>query len=103
MDLKKTASAEPLLPPQALKCLHTDIPEEAPLKWKPVKKSKTYLIEQTADDPNKSDTWTSSGTSTKAAFTVKDLEPLKQYWFRVCAVGSLGKSPWSDPAKRMVS
>lgn len=104
MKVKKTPGPEEKLPaPEGLKCLHTDMPDEAPLKWKAVKKSKTYLIQVTDKDPNDGGAWAAAGTSTKASFTVTGLKPLTQYWFRVCAVGPLGTSAWGDPARRMVS
>ena len=103
MGVKKTPGPEEKMPPpQGLKCLHSDVPTEAPLKWKPVKKAKSYMIQLTDKDPDSETDWKQAGISTKASFTATGLLPLTQYWFRVAAVGPLGISGWSDPAKRML-
>jgi hypothetical protein len=52
-------------------------------------------------DPPSATSWAYAGTSTKASITIDALNPGTRYWFRVCAVGALGQSGWSDPATKI--
>lgn len=38
----------------------------------------------------------------RAKAEVEGLSSGKQYWFQVCAVGTAGLGPWSDPATKVV-
>jgi hypothetical protein len=69
------------------------------VSWKPVKGSRTYLVEMTTDV--NTDTWTKAGEPTKAKLTVAALTPGTNYWFRITAIGTLGAGPESDPATDM--
>lgn len=69
------------------------------VSWKPVKGSRTYLVEMTTDV--NTDTWTKAGEPTKTKLTVAALTPGTNYWFRISAIGTLGAGPESDPATDM--
>lgn len=66
------------------------------LRWKKVDKAKTYLLQTSADGTGN---WqTLSTVSTKANAVITGLKSGDKTWFRACAVGPKGNSPWSDPA-----
>ena len=72
------------------------------LNWKPVKNSKNFVVEFSAD-PITATSWTQAGLPTKSTFTVTGLTSGAKYWFRVAAVGTQGPGPWSDPATARAS
>lgn len=73
---------------------------EVMLRWKKVDKSKAYLIQKSADG---STGWESLNvTSTRATAVVTGLPSANRIWFRVCAIGPKGNSPWSDPSRGLV-
>ena len=43
--------------------------------------------------------WTLLALTSRASYEATALEPGKHYWFRMCALGAAGASPFSDPAK----
>ncbi len=98
----KIGPPEELETPGDLHCLHTDKSGEAPMRWRPVRKTRTYFLEmsQSPDDPS---SWKPIGSCTTASFTATGLLPGESYWFRVAASGPLGVSAWSDAAKRMTA
>lgn len=69
------------------------------LGWEPVRGASDYIIEMSATDPNDQAQWTLLGYSSKASFHAEGLDSVKVYWFRVCALGTAGKGPYSDPAR----
>ena len=73
---------------------------ELDLSWDPVSNAKSYLIQRSVD-PNNAASWAHAGTSTKSSTTIDGLTSGTRYWFRVCAVGALGQSGWSDPATKI--
>jgi hypothetical protein len=75
---------------------------EVDLKWGGVSGSKLYVIEIAAD-PNDSESWEQIAMPTYNRFTATGLDSGTRYWFRVAAVGTTGRSPWSDPAMKMAA
>jgi len=63
------------------------------LKWKTVRGNKGYIVEIAPDAPTP--VWGPAGGSSKARAEVNGLTSGTKYWFRVCAIGSNGLSPWS--------
>ena len=101
MDLK-SAGGSPTLPdaPTSLDVTMGDHDGELDLSWDPVSNAKSYLIQRSVD-PNNAASWAHAGTSTKSSTTIDGLTSGTRYWFRVCAVGALGQSGWSDPATKI--
>lgn len=102
LQVRRTASKAgiPSLP-QALSAKEGLKEGSIALKWKSVQGSRSFLIRATTtvSDPA---SWQQVAVSTKANVEVSGLESGKQYWFQVCAIGSSGQGPWSDPATRVV-
>lgn len=101
MDPKSTGGA-PTLPeaPTGLEITEGDHEGELDISWDPVSNAKTYLIQRSID-PNNPATWSHAGTATKSSTTIDALTSGTRYWFRVCAVGAVGQSGWSDPATKI--
>jgi len=101
MDPKSAGGASTLPDvPTGLDVTIGDHDGDLDLSWDPVSNSKSYLIQQSID-PNTAAAWTHGGTSTKSSTTIDGLTPGTRYWFRVCAVGAMGQSGWSDPATKI--
>lgn len=80
--------------PTGLSATHGDNDGEIDLDWNRVKGTKSYEVQMSTD----ASTWQHAAISTKSKTTVDGLTSGTKYWFRVRAVGSNTKSPWSDPA-----
>lgn len=65
------------------------------LKWNKVRGAKSYNIE-ISDNPKKSSAWVVYDITTKTKSIVRNLTSGKKYWFRVQAIGSAGKGPYSE-------
>jgi Fibronectin type III domain len=102
MQVRRTASKAgiPSLP-EALAAKEGSKPGSIFLKWKGVRGSRTYLVRATTDVGNEA-SWQQVAVTTKAKVEIEGLTSGKQYWFQVCAVGTAGLSPWSDPATKVV-
>lgn len=102
MQVRRTASKAgiPRLP-EALVAAEGIKPGFIALKWKAVSGSRSYLVRATQTVGDEA-SWQQVAVSTKARVEVQGLESGKQYWFQVCAVGSAGVGPWSDPATKIV-
>jgi hypothetical protein len=101
MDPRAPASASTMPDtPSGLEATAGDRDGEVDLGWNPSSSSKSYLIQQSADPPTAT-SWAHAGTSTKSSITIDGLNPGARYWFRVCAVGAVGQSGWSDPAMKI--
>ncbi|NNV54942.1 fibronectin type III domain-containing protein [Limnovirga soli] len=87
--------------PQGLEAITGDNEGEIVLRWKRVDKSKAYLFQKSADGATG---WENIiTTSTKAKALLSGLPTATKMWFRVCAVGSRGNSPWSDACRGLVA
>ena len=73
------------------------LPGTVDLKWNRPKFALLFNVYSNTDPPAP-DTWKLKGQTTKSKFTVTGLESLKNFWFRVEAVGTAGTGPLSDPA-----
>lgn len=101
MDPKSTGGAPTLPePPTGIEVTEGDHEGELDISWDSVSNAKSYLI-QRSTDPNNSANWTHAGTSTKSSTTIAGLASGTRYWFRVCAVGAVGQSGWSDPGTKI--
>lgn len=90
--------------PAGLEARRADREGRVELKWDRVAGSSQYLVEMTLTDPVQAETrWTITGYSSRSRHEVTDLEPGTYYWFRVLALGSAGKSAFSDPAMVMAA
>ncbi|HLG33869.1 MAG TPA: fibronectin type III domain-containing protein [Bacteroidia bacterium] len=80
-----------------LKAVPGLLPGTADLKWKRPKWALLFNV-YSSPDPVTPTSWMLKGQTTKSRFTVTELEPLKNHWFRVEPVGTAGTGPLSDPA-----
>jgi hypothetical protein len=97
MDPQSPSSAPATLDaPSGFNASIGDHEGEIDLSWNPVLNAKSYLIQQSTDPTNAAG-WAQAGTSTKSGTTIGGLTSGTRYWFRVCAVGTLGQSGWSNP------
>lgn len=68
---------------------------EIDLDWDNVRGVKSYEVQMSTDAAS----WQHGAIATKSKTTVDDLASGTKFWFRVRAIGSNTKSPWSDPAQ----
>ena len=73
------------------------LPGTVDLKWKRPKFALMFHVYYSPDPPD-ANSWKLKGQTTKSKFTVTGLESLKNFWFRVEAIGTKGTGPMSDPA-----
>jgi HPt (histidine-containing phosphotransfer) domain-containing protein len=71
------------------------------LSFKPVKTGKAYIV-QISYDISDPDAWVQHDVFTASRAILTPLVPGREIWVRVAAVGSGGKSDWSDVARRYV-
>ena len=89
----------PLDAPTELEASTGAKPGEIDLRCKPVKGAYYYQVQINATDPDAEVSWTLLALTSRASFEATALDPGKHYWFRMCALGAAGTSPFSDPAK----
>ena len=98
-DLRGSRSLHvgPLPAPLNLNATYGDHEGTCRLRWQAVPGMRFYKLEcaTSADGP-----WTIAYMDTSISCVVTGLTPGVQYWFRVCAHGGAGDSPWSDPATK---
>ncbi|HLG35864.1 MAG TPA: hypothetical protein VI757_13355 [Bacteroidia bacterium] len=80
-----------------LSLTHGDNPGEVDAHWNRVKKSRNYTVQITAD-PIGSAPWTTKVTPTKSSVTITGQTSGTKVWVQVCANGTAGAAPFSDPA-----
>lgn len=80
-----------------LSLTHGDSPGEVDAQWHPVKKRKNYTVQVTTD-PIGATAWVTRGNPTKSSMTVDAFTSGQKVWVRVCANGTEGSGPFSDPA-----
>lgn len=76
---------------------HGDNPGEVDAHWNPVKKKLNYTV-QTTTDPLGSAPWVTRSTPTKSSVTITGQTSGAKIWVQVCANGTAGAAPFSDPA-----
>ena len=74
-----------------------DNPGEVDAHWNRVLKKSNYTVQQTRD-PLGSVPWETKGNPTKSSFTITGLVSGSKVWVQVCANGTAGAGPFSDPA-----
>ena len=98
MDVKKQREpAQLCVAPENLSAKPGQLSGTVDLRWKRPKFAVGHNIYMSADIEN-NNAWKLAGQTTNTRFTVKDLEPLKIYWFKVEGIGSAGTGAASDPA-----
>lgn len=101
---RNSAPLTVLARPAGLEALRANAQGEVELKWTRVRGGMQYLIEMTLTDPAHPDTvWEVTGYSSRTRHAVTQLNPGTYYWFRVSALGRVGKSAYSDPAVVMAA
>jgi hypothetical protein len=80
---------------------HGDFDGSVDASWDRDKKAKSYKV-QMSIDPLTDASWKEVDTTSKSSYTLKNLTSGQKIWVRVCAVGSNGSGPWSDPATIVV-
>ena len=91
----------PISAPTGVAVATNGSPGVSKVKWNPVTRAKSYLVEM-SPDPITEKSWEQVDTPTKASCEATGAEPGKIQWFRVAAVNASGAGPWSEPAKRPV-
>jgi hypothetical protein len=71
---------------------------EAVVSWTAQHGADAYHVRLAEKDPNIHNEWQVVGITTKARFTLTDLESYKPYWVSVSAIGAAGEGLMSDPA-----
>ena len=98
MDVKKQREpAQLCAAPENLSAKPRQLSGTADLRWKRPAYAIAHIIYMTVDIANAS-LWKLKGQTTNTRVTVKDLEPLKKYWFKVEGIGSAGTGAASDVA-----
>ncbi len=87
--------------PQGLAVTTGDDAGELDIHWDVVLGAKSYIIQLNSVDPLKEEDWKENTLPTKSSSTLKNLVSGTRYWIRVAAVGSAGKSGWSDVATKI--
>jgi hypothetical protein len=70
------------------------------LRWPKVRGVKSWVVERTTN-VNDATTWEQVVLTTQASFQDAGLLPGTKYWYRVAAVGTVGRGPWSDAICKM--
>jgi len=71
-----------------------DLIGEIDLQWDPIAEARFYIIQVSVYSGNPD--WVQFDIITKSSYTLSGLKSKKRYCFRVCAVNSNGKGPWSE-------
>lgn len=87
--------------PQGVAVSTGDDAGELDIHWDVVLGAKSYIIQINSVDPLKEVEWKEYTLPTKSSNTLKNLASGTRYWVRVAAVGSAGKSGWSDVATKI--
>jgi len=87
--------------PQGLAVTSGDDAGELDSHWDGVRGAKSYIIQLNIVDPLKEADWKEAALPTKSTCGLKNLVSGTRYWVRVAAVGSAGKSGWSDVATKI--
>ncbi|QQR87169.1 MAG: fibronectin type III domain-containing protein [Flavobacteriales bacterium] len=66
------------------------------LRWKKVRGGRVYNVYMTAGDPNLETGWSIVDVVSASKCTIQDLEPGRNYAFRIAALGSPGEGPTSE-------
>ncbi len=101
--LRDTTSLAAGLPmPLKLRARISEHTGEALLDWATTRGAAIYVIEHNGISPDDASAWKQVGETTRIKHVVTGLVGAKVHWFRVRAIGTQGKSPWSDVAHTLV-
>ena len=75
---------------------------EARLDWATTPGASIYVIEHNGVSPDDASAWKQVEETTRIKHVVPGLASAKVHWFRVRAIGTKGRSPWSDVAHTLV-
>ena len=93
---------EGLPAPLKLRARISDHVGEARLDWATTRGSVLFVVEHNAASPDDAEAWKQVAETTRIKHVVPGLASAKEHWFRVRAIGTVGKSPWSDVARTLV-
>ncbi len=94
--------AEGLAMPLKLRARISEQPGEARLDWATTRATAIYVVEHNGVSPDEASAWKQVAETTRIRHTVSGLASAKEHWFRVRAIGTAGRSPWSDVARTLV-
>lgn len=97
-----TRSSEGLPMPLKLRARISDHIGEARLDWATTRGASIYVIEHNGVSPDDASAWKQVAETTRIKHVVSGLASAQVHWFRVRAIGTKGKSPWSDVAFTLV-
>ncbi|HQW05531.1 MAG: fibronectin type III domain-containing protein [Flavobacteriales bacterium] len=95
-------SQEGLLTPLKLRARISEHVGEARLDWGTTRGAALYVVEHNAVSPDDAEAWEQVAETTRIRHVVTGLTSAKEHWFRVRAIGTVGRSPWSDVARTLV-
>jgi hypothetical protein len=99
---KNSRSQEGLPMPLKLRARISDHVGEARLDWATTKGAALYVVEHNGVSPDDAAAWTQVAETTRIRQVVSGLTSAREHWFRVRAIGTTGRSPWSDVARTLV-
>jgi hypothetical protein len=99
---KNSRSLEGLPMPLKLRARISDHVGEARLDWATTKGAALYVVEHNGVSPDDASAWIQVAETTRIRQVVPGLTSAKIHWFRVRAIGTTGRSPWSDVAHTLV-
>jgi hypothetical protein len=88
--------------PIKLRARLSDHVGEARLDWATTRGAAIYVVEHNSVSPADASAWKQVAETTRIRHVVSDLTSAKEHWFRVRAIGTTGRSPWSDVARTLV-
>ncbi|MDX9751559.1 MAG: fibronectin type III domain-containing protein [Flavobacteriales bacterium] len=97
-----TRSQEGLPKPLKLRARISEHVGEARLDWATMRGAALYVVEHNAVSPDDAEAWKQVAETTRIRQVVSGLASAKEHWFRVRAIGTTGRSPWSDAAHTLV-
>lgn len=95
-------SKEGLPTPLKLRARISEHVGEARLDWATTRGAALYVVEHNAVSPDDAGAWKQVAETTRIRQVVSGLTSAKEHWFRVRAIGTTGRSPWSDVARTLV-
>jgi hypothetical protein len=95
-------SSEGINTPLKLRARISEHSGEARLDWARTKGASIYVIEHNGVSPDNVDGWKQVAETTRSKHMLPGLTSAAVHWFRVRAIGTQGRSPWSDVAHTLV-
>ena len=99
---KNSQSSAALPAPLKLRARISEQVGEALLDWGTTRGAAIYVVEHNGVSPDDESAWKQVAETTRIRQIVGGLASAKEHWFRVRAVGTTGRSPWSDVARTLV-